>query len=630
MQSLKTGDECLVASSRECLSKDGIEVLLANFLQKKMQKELHHSRNEPELQEKIDASKLVEWKTLEEEKKVIQVVPPHEAAIIRKKKPDRIMSSRFVITEKTEDEDKRIKSRWCLRGHHDPDLITKILAGKCHSPTLSQLARNLVLQLIVSHKWTMNLGDIKGAFLEADVKEQASINPVYSELPPGGVPGVKEGSLVLILGNIYGANDAPHNWYKEFDKVALESGFVRSKFDSCLYLCFSPSGILEGIMGAHVDDTITGGAGETYDRAIASLRSRFPFRKWRSGEGEFLGTLYKQDPHTFEILYQQREYAVNITPIKVSRERARQVEFPATPKEIAALRAVNGALGRVSSQSRPDLCVQTSLSQQVFPHPTVHDLLTANQAVRRARQQADLHIKVPFIPVEELTVCFWSDAAFANTHEHRTQGGWLIGLTSKEMSQGSDVPIGCLGWKSYRLPRVVSSTMGGEAQAFATASGIAEWSLLLLAECLDGTFSLDRTEEVLKRRKPIGMTDCRSLYDHLISLGSGGTLDDKRTAIDIAIIRQSIQRCGLEPRWVPTDHMVADGLTKDKAEPCDLLRSVLRNAKYQLADEQTVLDRKKEERENRKRKAASRASANGKSEVEEHMGPGDSQQFVVP
>ena len=30
----------------------------------------------------------------------------------------------------------------------------------------------------------MNLGDIKGAFLEADVKEQASINPVYSETPP--------------------------------------------------------------------------------------------------------------------------------------------------------------------------------------------------------------------------------------------------------------------------------------------------------------------------------------------------------------------------------------------------------------------------------------------------------------
>lgn len=439
-KSLKTGDECLAISSHSDSSRNAIEVLLANFLQKKMQKELHHSRNEPELQERIDASKLIEWKTLEEEKRVIKVIPPQEASVIRKKKPDRIMSSRFVITEKTEDEDKRIKSRWCLRGHHDPDLITKILTGKCHSPTLSQLARNLVLQLIVSHRWTMNLGDIKGAFLEADVKEQASINPVYSELPPGGVPGIPEGSLVLILGNIYGAHDAPHNWYKEFDKVAIEAGFVRSKFDSCLYLCFGASGDLEGIMGAHVDDTITGGKGETYDRAITILRSRFPFRKWRSGEGEFLGTVYKQNSNTFEISYQQKDYAYNITPIKVSKERARQAEFPANAKEVAALRAVNGALGWLSSQSRPDLCVQTSLSQQVFPNPTVRDLLNANQAVRRARQQADLHITVPFIPVEELTVCFWSDAAFANGLEHRTQGGWLIGLTSKEMSKGSDVP----------------------------------------------------------------------------------------------------------------------------------------------------------------------------------------------
>ena len=629
-KSLKTGDECLAISSLNEHSKNSVEVLLANFLQKKLQKELHHSRNDPELQERIDASKLVEWKTLEEEKKVIRIIPPHEAVSLRKNKADRIMTSRFVVTEKTEDEDKRLKSRWCLRGHHDPDLITKILAGKCHSPTLSQLARNLVLQLIVSHRWTMNLGDIKGAFLEADVKEQASSNPVYSELPPGGVPGVKEGSLVLILGNIYGANDAPHNWYKEFDKVAIESGFIRSKFDSCLYLCFGASGRLEGIMGAHVDDTITGGHGETYDKAVATLRRRFPFRKWRSGEGEFLGTVYRQDPHTFEITYQQKDYALNITPIKVSKERAQQVDFPAAPKEIAALRAVNGALGWVSSQSRPDLCVQTSLSQQVFPNPTVRDLLTANQAVRRARQQADLCIKVPFIPLEELTICFWSDAAFANTNEHKTQGGWLIGLTSKEMSKGTDVPVGCLGWKSYRLPRVVSSTMGGEAQAFATASGIAEWSLLLLSECLDGIFSLDRTEEILKKRKPIGMTDCRSLYDHLISLGSGGTLDDKRTAIDIAIIRQSIQRCGLEPRWVPTGHMVADGLTKDKAEPRDLLRSVLRNAKYQLADEQTVLDRKKEERENRKQKAADRAIANKTWSIKESDSSGDSQHLVVP
>lgn len=121
--------------------------------------------------------------------------------------------------------------------------------------------------------------------------------------------------------------------------------------------------------------------------------------------------------------------------------------------------------------------------------------------------------------------------------------------------------------------RVVSSTMGG---------------------------ALEEAEEVLKRRSPIGVTDCRSLRDHLVTLGQGGVLGDKRTAIDIAIIKQSTQRSGLEPRWVPTTHMLADGLTKDKADPIDLLRSVLTSARYQLADKQAVLDRKKSERERRR------------------------------
>ena len=603
-------DECLVT---ELIQENGpapcVEVLVASFLQKKMQKELHHSKNPPMIQEQIDLAKTAEWTTLRDEKHALKVLSPTEAKKIRQYKPDRIMTSRFVIIEKHEDGQSKIKARWCLRGHHDPDLFQKVLAGKCHSPTLSQFGRSLILQMIVSHGWVMHLGDIKGAFLEANVRDKALANPVYAELPPGGVPGIEEGSLVQVLGNIYGANDAPHEWYCEFDRVAVASGFVRSKFDNCLYICHGPDGKLQGILGAHVDDTITGGQGEVYEAAIAKLRARFPFRKWRSGKGEFLGTVYEQDLETGEICFGQKEYAEHIQPIKINKERAQRPWLPANPQEISALRAVNGALSWLSTQTRPDMAVQTSQSQQCFPQPTVFDLLQANQAVRRARQQADLQIRVPFIAPEELTLCFWSDAAFANTTELKTQGGWLVGFTSNKMKQGLDVPVHCFAWKSYRLPRVVSSTMGGEAQAFSTASGMCEWVALMTSECLDGPFLLEEADQVLLKRPPIGMTDCRSLYDHLTSLGSGGVLDDRRTAIDIAIIRQSIRRTKMEARWVPTGHMLADGLTKDKAEPMDLLRSVLRAARYQLADEQTVLDRKREERERRKNLAGKRAKA---------------------
>ena len=602
-------DHCFLA---ECQSQP-LEVLIANFLKKKMAKELHHSNNPPILQDQVDASKTVEWTTLRDEKQAIRVILPAQAKYIRTHKADRIMTSRFVVTEKHEDGVSKIKSRWCLRGHHDPDLTQKVLAGKCHSPTLSQFGRSLILQLLVSHQWEMNLGDIKGAFLEANVKEKALSNPVYAELPPGGVPGVPPGSLVQILGNIYGANDAPHEWYQEFDRTAVAVGFTRSKFDACLYFCYGPDGQIQGVLGAHVDDTITGGNGERYVEAIEQLRKRFPFRKWRTGNGEFLGTIYEQCPKTKEITYAQKEYAENLRPIPVAKERSKQPWLPATEKEVSALRAVNGALQWLCTQTRPDLAVQTSLSQQCFPNPTVYDLLQVNQAVRRAKQQSDFKIKVPYIPVKELSLCFWSDAAFANTTELKTQGGWVIAFTSNRMSVGDDVPVYCFAWKSYKLPRVVSSTLGGEAQAFATASGVCEWVALMLSEAIDGQFLLEEADEILCRRKPLGISDCRSLYDRLISLTNSGTVEDKRTAIDIAIIRQSIQRTGLEPRWCATGHMVADGLTKDKCEPIDLLRSVVRAAKYQLADEQTVLDRKKAEKEHRKHKAAQRAEANGKN-----------------
>ena len=56
--------------------------------------------------------------------------------------------------------------------------------------------------------------------------------------------------------------------------------------------------------------------------------------------------------------------------------------------------------------------------------------------------------------------------------------------------------------------------------------------------------------------------------------------------------------------------MVADALTKDKGEPLDLLRSVIRQGRYQRADEQTVLERNKEEKLSRQQKAHERAEKN--------------------
>ena len=578
-----------------------VDVLIANYLQKKSSKELPHSRNPPLLQELIDDSKYTEWQTLSS-KSAVKLHHGREASRIREQHVDRFIGSRYVITRKPKEEGTSVnpddsstftvKSRWCLQGHLDPDLNEKVEEGLLQSPTLSQLGRNLVMQLISSHGWTLQLGDIKGAFLEAG-ELNPRYRPLYAEQPAGGIPGVPHTSVIEVVGNVYGQNDAPVAWYKTFDHEATTIGWTRSRFDPCLYHLRNSSGQLIGIMGVHVDDTAVGGTGPQFENAIARMRKRFPYRKWRVGEGEFCGAFYSQKQNG-EIHMSMKTFAENIKPANIGRGVANQQ--PLTEAQVRVLRAINGSLNWLASQSRPDLAVQTSLSQQAFPNPCIRNLRDANNAVKRARQHKDLKIIFHAISPKDLTLCCHSDAAWANIGEH-TQAGYIIAFVHKSMNSGVESPWVPVVWKSYRLPRAVSSTLGGESQAMSTATGTVEWLSLMLAEALDGPFEPRKSREVMSARPPILATDCKSLFDHLVSPSSPTSIEDRRTSIDVVIIRESLKALQGHIRWLPTDRMIADGLTKDKIDPADLLRSCIRAGKYQISPEATVLARQAAERE---------------------------------
>eukprot|EP00434_Breviolum_minutum_P004560 symbB.v1.2.004023.t1/scaffold227.1/size261201/9 len=599
-----------------CSEVNTIEVLMAAFLQKKAQNELAPRGNDPKLQGLIDEAKTTEWETLQG-KNAVRVWSGAQAAEIKRKHASRFIGSRFVITEKDDEDGYRIKGRWCLQGHSDPDFEDKLSSGILHSPTLSQLARSLILQIIVSKQWTLCLGDIKGAFLEAGPLAK-QFRPLYAKQPNGGIPGLDSSDVIEVTGNVYGSNDAPFNWYSTLDQAAIELGWCRSQFDSCLYYLRDSTGELCGVMGSHVDDTITGGNGTTYDEAIRRLKTRFPYRKWRVGSGEFCGVQYMQDPHSKEIRYHQKEYAQHLRPIYLTKERSKDREALATEKEISALRAINGAANWLASQSRPDLASQTSFSQQCFPKPKVKDLLFANQLVHRARQYSHVEIVVKYLPWDDLGICFHSDAGFANASNNSTQAGYILSFVSGDLNENNPSAWSPFCWKSYKLPRVVSSTLAAESQSFSTASAISEWMALMIVEARQQAFDLRSAAQVKqqgfihstpevphKMTEVTGITDCKSLFDHLTSMSAASKCEDKRVAIDLAVLRQCIARTGLKVRWCPTELMLADGLTKDKADPADLLRAALKIGEYQLNPEATILDLKRQHRSERLRRRLS-------------------------
>ena len=94
----------------------------------------------------------------------------------------------------------------------------------------------LLFQLIVSHKWTMALGDIKGAFMEAGPLAD-KYKPLCARLPAGGIPGVPADAIIEVLGDVYGQNDAPHNWYVVFDQAVKDAGFFESRLTLVSITC---------------------------------------------------------------------------------------------------------------------------------------------------------------------------------------------------------------------------------------------------------------------------------------------------------------------------------------------------------------------------------------------------------
>ena len=105
------------------------------------------------------------------------------------------------------------------------------------------------------------------------------------------------------------------------------------------------------------------------------------------------------------------------------------------------------------------------------------------------------------------------------------------------------------------------------------------------------------------------MTDCDSLYEHLMSQRLN-SIENKRLAIDLMALRQQIwersgertleidHSCGAYPWWIATSTMIADPLTK--AMTCERLKSTMRTGVFDMRPTAESLMIKAKNRESRK------------------------------
>ncbi|CAE7418365.1 GIP [Symbiodinium sp. CCMP2592] len=271
---------------------------------------------------------------------------------------------------------------------------------------------------------------------------------------------------------------------------------------------------------------------------------------------------------------------------------------PLTDSDRTQMKSVAGSLAWVCRQCRPDLSYRVSRIQSASNSGTVADIKEANKTVEYAVKTYERGITfrsglLDWSKPGGLMSLVITDASHANEEEellvngsvsvehHRSQGARMIFVATPSLWDQDKGSVHPIAWASNIVRRVCRSTI--QAEAYTLQAGVEDGDVIRAAVAdLFGVLDLKRWEaSAAKFMKQIWFTDCKSLEETLMN-PKCSKHSDKRLSIEIASLRQDLWRKKGEKagdpyeedyrpsdesltdtvRWIDTDVMVADPLTK--------------------------------------------------------------------
>ena len=185
------------------------------------------------LQIRVDAAKVRDWDKWNEFG-VTKFLSKKQLNDIMKRNPDqKIVGTRWVITEKTIQGKPDYKARMVVQGcQEDKGYI------RTDAPTGSRDAFFMTLSAAAQSGWDYSVFDAQSAYLQSDgIKRLFLLRMLHKNLPLE----TKSGQVFVATGSIYGTRDAGRAWYEHSKKVHEAAGFVESRLEQGLYYLHGPS-----------------------------------------------------------------------------------------------------------------------------------------------------------------------------------------------------------------------------------------------------------------------------------------------------------------------------------------------------------------------------------------------------
>lgn len=453
------------------------------------------------------------------------------------------ISVRWVVTEKLKGGTPIVKARLVARGFEEDTAELRK-----DSPTCSKEAVRMVLAFASTNQWTCHTMDIKAAYLQGN-----SIDRMVCLRPP---PEYANGKLWRLRRTVYGLCDAARHWYMRVKDQLLSLGAKMSSLDSALFL-WDKNRNVEGVICVYVDDFLWAGTKEFERQVIEPVSQVFLVGSSESRDFRYVGLNIVSNSDG-SITIDQFQYASTLIPVTVSRQRAVVKTGELSESEKNEYRSLIGQLNWIATHTRPDIAFDVCALSVARTQATVGDLLRLNKVIDRVKSD-NVRLYIPKMGTigECFLECF-SDASFANLVGSGSQGGYVIFLRD---AADARCPI---SWQSRKIRRVVKSTLSAEALALLECAESAVYLARILSEISGG-----------EKFKIKCYVDNKSLVD---ALHSYKNVDDRRLRIDIAVLRDMLERGEIgEVSWVDASQQLADCLTKKGASTERLRAAVSRD-----------------------------------------------------
>ncbi|KAB2568562.1 Retrovirus-related Pol polyprotein from transposon TNT 1-94 [Lasiodiplodia theobromae] len=438
------------------------------------------------------------------------------------------------------------KARLCVRGDKQRPGLDYV---ETFASVVKPAAFKIIMALITLLDLECHQLDISSAFINGKIDK----DDVYMTLPPGFTTQTNGTNLVVHLQKaLYGLKQAPRIWQQEITGFLSTIEYFPLDSDPCVFQHAQSKGVII----VYVDDLILIHKGmEAINIMKAQLSSKYELHDLGPIH-HYLGMKITRDRLSKTMWISQESYIQRIlskhhmqdckpisTPMEPSgASLAPRAEGQASTNLINEYQSLIGSIGYAANMTRADITYATHKLCQFTHNPSESHLNAAYRILRYLKGNPDYSIKFSASTDGELHLQAYSDAAYADNKDNRasTQGYAFLAAG------------GLVSFKSTKQSNVATSSTEAEYVAMTLAAKEALWIKHLLNEIGYHGSDLSPIQLYGDNQPAISLTRPDRKDNSRI----------KHIETQYHFVRQQVEKGKIELNYIPTDHMLADILTK--------------------------------------------------------------------